>query len=729
MRVLLSANLLVSFCFRGVFLVFLALALAACEPGSSNHRPLFGGAFAKGAERAVVPRSSVFAILQTNENQGTGQSINPDFVNRASQSGNQVTFIGVLEDDTEVSVTEAEQRRNEIELERAGARRLQDGERVEINLQDDPLDFAVDQLLGGLLSVNYVAASPLEGTVTFETREPILASQVPTILRDILASRNLVMKLVNGVYQIGSPAIIEQLEANAAVGNASELATEIITVRNGNLGELAEVVSQILPTGATISAVPSDGVLLVRANPADLPAIRDLVETLISTGAADDLIAIVPLKESAPEQVAASILTYYQNAQTPASRIPVVIPLENQQSLLLGTKTQSAMNNVRKLVRGLDRDLRDSASLRIIPLRHVPATEIAGHLNAIFANGAATAAPQAAAVQAGAENEIDTAVLVPANIRGDSAEAPVEDSVTNAGPAALPANGQVSIVPDERNNALLVFATFKQFKRIREVVRTLDLPLAQVVIEATIVEVDINDALGYGVQFFLNNSDVTLRSSTTITPTDPGQVGLFANFGSSSVNVVLSALQSVTNVRVISSPYLTVLDGKPARLSIGDQVPFLTASTDANSDGTTTTTNQIEVRDTGIILEVTPSVGADNSVLLNINQEVSSVAPGGAEANELTPTIQQRSIQSDIVVQSGKTALLGGLIQDSSTRVKSQVPVVGQIPVVGGLFRQTRNDLVRTELLVMITPRVVRKPSQLENITRQLRGNLVGSSN
>ncbi len=728
MRVLLSANQLVSFCFRAVFLILMGIGLAACDAQTQNRNQLFGGAFAKGAERAVVPRSTVFAILQTSETPGNGQSVNADFVNRASQSGNQVAFIGTLEDDTEVTVTAAEQRKDEIDLERAGARRLKDGERVEIKLNNDPIEFAVDQLLGGLLSVNYVAASPLEGTVTFETREPILASQVPTVLRDILASRNLVMKLINGVYQIGSPAIIEQLEANSAIGNSSELATEIITVRNGNLGELADVVSQILPSGATINAVPSDGVLIVRANPADLPAIRDLVETLVSTGAADDLIAIVPLKESPPEQVAASVLTYYETSQTPASRIPVVIPLENQQALLLGAKTQSAMNNVRKLVRGLDRDLRDSASLRIIPLRHVPAAEIAAHLNAIFGNGAAPTV-QSAAAQADADGDIDTSVLVPANIRGNSANASVEDSVTDAGPAAVPANGQVSIVPDERNNALLVFATFKEFKRIREVVRTLDLPLAQVVIEATIVEVDINDALGYGVQFFLNSSDVALRSSTTITPTDPGQVGLFANIGASSVNVVLSALQSVTNVRVISSPYLTVLDGKPARLSIGDQVPFLTASTDANSDGTTTTTNQIEVRDTGIILEVTPRVGADNSVLLDINQEVSSVAPGGAEANELTPTIQQRSIRSDIVVQSGKTALLGGLIQDSDTRVTTRVPVVSQIPVVGGLFKQTRNDLVRTELLVMITPRVVRKPSQLENITRQLRGNLVGASN
>lgn len=152
----------------------------------------------------------------------------------------------------------------------------------------------------------------------------------------------------------------------------------------------------------------------------------------------------------------------------------------------------------------------------------------------------------------------------------------------------------------------------------------------------------------------------------------------------------------------------------------------MSSSTDAQTDGTTTTTNQINIRETGVILEVTPSIGADNSVLLNIVQEVSSVAPTaeGAAVNDLTPTIQQRTITSDIVVQSGRTALLGGLIQDSQIDITTGVPIVSDIPVVGELFKQTSNDIARTELLVMITPRVIRKPSQLDNITRQLRDGL-----
>ncbi|MEP3669770.1 MAG: type II and III secretion system protein, partial [Roseibium sp.] len=189
---------------------------------------------------------------------------------------------------------------------------------------------------------------------------------------------------------------------------------------------------------------------------------------------------------------------------------------------------------------------------------------------------------------------------------------------------------------------------------------------------------------------------------------------------------VLEALQTVTDLEIISSPYLTVLDGRAARLSVGDQIPYLVQSTNASETGTTTTTNEIEVRDVGIILQVTPNIRADNSVLLNVQQEVSSAQQTGA-GEDLTPVISQRTINSDIVVQSGKTVLLGGLIQSRSEKVTSGVPVISKVPVVGNLFKQTDDVLDRTELLVMITPRVVRRSLQLDSITRLLKGRLIKS--
>ncbi len=663
--------------------------------------------------------------LETGGDQNLGLQINTLFVNRSGVTGlQQDTFLNLELIENDDPAFRAAQVQNIQELGDAGADPFNPNQRVEIRFDEDQLTLVVDQLLGGLLSANYVAATPLVGTVNFETRAPVLRSEIPTILRDILGAQGYVMKLINGVYQIGAPATIEQLELNAAAGASSEFETRVIRIERGNLEEIADVVARILPIGATVSSVPDDGSLIVSASAADITAVVNLVNALVDTGVAQDLVAIVTLQRSAPEAVATAVLSYYDQRGTPRSRTPIVIPLENQQSLMIGARDAATMNNTRELIRGMDRDLRDTASLRIIPMTHLPAAEIAGQLNEIFGGGAA---PNTTLSQP-ASSTPNTSVTVPANIRADNAAETAPSEVELAQAASASPEG-VSIVPDGRNNALLVFATFEQFKRIREVVQALDLPLAQVVIEATIVEVDVNDNLSYGVQSFLNRSNTNIRSAATSTPTDPGTAGFFGSFSSidgSSVDVVLTALETVTDVRIISSPYLTVLDGRAARLSIGDEVPFLTSSTDAQTDGTTTTTNQIDIRETGVILEVTPSIGADNSVLLNIVQEVSSVAPTaeGAAVNDLTPTIQQRTITSDIVVQSGRTALLGGLIQDSQIDITTGVPIVSDIPVVGELFKQTSNDIARTELLVMITPRVIRKPSQLDNITRQLRDGL-----
>jgi general secretion pathway protein D len=167
-----------------------------------------------------------------------------------------------------------------------------------------------------------------------------------------------------------------------------------------------------------------------------------------------------------------------------------------------------------------------------------------------------------------------------------------------------------------------------------------------------------------------------------------------------------------------------VMDGKSARLVIGDQIPFAVASqTQTQPDNSTQPvilTQEIETRDTGVILEITPSIRANNSVLLSINQEVSK-ASASAEKGNLTPIISKRNVTSDIVVQSGRTALLGGLIEDRTDEIETGVPILRKVPVFGNLFKQNTDHVRRFELLVMITPRVVRRSSEIENITRMLR--------
>ena len=281
----------------------------------------------------------------------------------------------------------------------------------------------------------------------------------------------------------------------------------------------------------------------------------------------------------------------------------------------------------------------------------------------------------------------------------------------------------ISIVADARNNALIVRSSFKDFRRINDVVRTLDSAPSQVVIEATILEVNINDALQFGVQAFLQKAGLTTRSSIDGTAQDPGGAGFAAVIsevrGESNVQFVLSALQSATDVKVISSPYLTVTNGGTARLSVGDQVPFVVASQSSSSGGTVTVTQEVSSRDVGVILDVSPNISPTNIVTLDIDQQISSAVNTQTNLGG-NPTISQRSVSSQVNVASGKTVLLGGLIQERSDRGETGVPVASKIPVVGNLFKQTQDTQTRSELLIMITPRVVRNTNQLADLTRQL---------
>ncbi len=291
-----------------------------------------------------------------------------------------------------------------------------------------------------------------------------------------------------------------------------------------------------------------------------------------------------------------------------------------------------------------------------------------------------------------------------------------------------------SIIPDTRNNTLLVRSSYRVYKRIRETVQLLDVPLGQVVIEATILEVKVTDALKYGVQWYLSGNGFTVRNSPGAGVGDSGLTGFVASVeqlaSGVTVNAVIDALDDVTEVSVVSSPYLTVLDRKTARLVVGDQIPFATKSqtTSSSDDNMVNVTNEIVTRDTGVVLEVLPVIRGDNSIELRIQQEISTpVLTSGAP--NLTPTVTTRQITSDVLVYSGRTVLLGGLIQDRTDANATGVPILRDAPFLGKLFEQNSRSDARTEVIVLITPRVSRQAGEVEQITDLLRNHMkIGAS-
>ena len=294
----------------------------------------------------------------------------------------------------------------------------------------------------------------------------------------------------------------------------------------------------------------------------------------------------------------------------------------------------------------------------------------------------------------------------------------------------------VRVMADRINNTLLIHATPAEYERIEGTLKRLDIQRAQVLLEASIVEVRLGDDLEYGLQWAFRGGAGGGRSGTgVIGIADSGALaanGTTANDVSSAftytlrnaagnITAVLSALADKRLLKVISSPSLMVLDNHTAAIQVGEQQPVSTGTVINTSSNYTT--NSIQYKDTGVMLGVTPSVSAGDLVTLDINQMVTDVATASAS---LTPVFMQRQINSKVAVRSGETLVLGGLIKDSTENRKSGVPLLSSLPVVGALFGNHANNVGRTELLVIITPRVLRSDEDARAISRELRDRMKG---
>jgi general secretion pathway protein D len=247
---------------------------------------------------------------------------------------------------------------------------------------------------------------------------------------------------------------------------------------------------------------------------------------------------------------------------------------------------------------------------------------------------------------------------------------------------------------------------------------------AQVLIEATIAEITLTDELKFGVRWFMQKK----AASYTFTDNVSGAISsVFPGFSYAlslaNLSATLNALSTITDVNVISSPSLTVMDNKTAVLEIGDEVPITTQSAVGVLTPGAPIVNSISYKDTGIILSITPRINANGRILLDLAQEVSTVAATTSSGID-SPTIHKRRIRTSVVVNNGEALALGGLIQDSATATRNQVPVLGDIPLIGNAFKQKDNQIGKTELIIIISPHLMRNRNEARQVTEEFRQEL-----
>ncbi|WP_420347305.1 type II secretion system secretin GspD [Pelagibius sp.] len=614
-------------------------------------------------------------------------------------------------------------------------------EGVTLNFVDADLREVIRAVLEDTLDLNYVIDPNVQGRVTLQTSQPLEPEQVLPTLEELLRINGAALVEMEGLFRV-VPADqaglgLPNLSFDGAGGPAvpGGVSTRVIPLRFVSAEELGGLAQSFLANPGNIRVDPARNLLFVTGNRAEISSLLSLISVLDVDWLSGMSFALEPLEAVTPEVMVAELEQILDNPSGPRlGELLRFVPIERMNAVLVVSKQPRYLEEARRWIARLDQGSSNAQRVFVYYVQNRRAEDLADTLGQIFAADTAT-------VSLGSETAIAPG-LTPASLTSDpenegaeppvSLTPPVDTPAAGAGAVsggtALGGAGEIRILADEKSNSLVVLATPEGYRRVEAALRRLDILPLQVLIEATLVEVTLNDDLEYGVRWFLEsgNSSFTFTDAAT----DAGAAVLGSSFpgfsyvfDNDNLRATVNALQGVTDVKFLSAPTLMVLDNETARLQVGDEVPVVTRSSTSTVDDDAPIVNTVEFRDTGVILNITPRVNAGGLVILDIDQEVSEVIETTTSGID-SPTIQQRKLESTIAVQNGETVALGGLIRDRLEENETGIPVLGDIPILGNLFKATDNSATRTELLVLIQPRVVRNQEDARAVTEELRRKL-----
>lgn len=579
---------------------------------------------------------------------------------------------------------------------------------------------AIQQVMGDTLGLNYVIEGNVAGKISIQTVRPVDQRTLLQMLAGALASNGAALINEGGFYRIApQDAVTTTSRVVGYGGNVSDLkvgpGVQVVQLRYISASEMEKILRPIGGEGAIARVDAARNILILKDDSRNIASMLELVDLFDVDYMSGMSFALLPVKNTSAGGLVSELDQMFgAQAGTPMAGLVRFVPIERLNSVLAISAQPHTLDQVQEWIGRLDRSgsLADQ-SFHVVPLQNRAAREVAELLQRTLSDSKqATEGSSTGDVRPGL-----TPVVTEAGATASAAPA-VTVEVT---PVASPAGKPIRIQADEANNSLLILANAEEFQLLQQVVTLLDVTPNQVMLEATIAEVTLRDDLSYGLNWFLESGEFDLTFSNA----DSGAVasdfpGFSALFTGGDGRAVLNAVASVTDVKVLSSPTLMVLDNRTATLQVGDQVPIVTQTAVSTVDPDAPIVNQVELRDTGVILKVTPRVNEGGRVMLDIEQEVSDVIETVTSGID-SPTIQQRKIKTSVAVDNGSTIALGGLIRDRVTEGATKIPLLGDIPGLGELFRSTTKKNERTELVVLITPRVVGGAEDAAKVTNELR--------
>jgi general secretion pathway protein D len=557
-----------------------------------------------------------------------------------------------------------------------------------INMRDaDIRDFT--EQVASISGQTLVVDPRVKGQVTVISQEPLNLSEVYQLFLSVMSTHGYAV-VTQGDQARVVPDADARSVASSSAGGPDALETRLLLVQQTPVAELLPLIRPLVPAHGHLAALPSSNALIVSDKRANIERLIELIAQADRAGSDDS--SFYDLRHAWANDVAAALLESVRRGQAQGgSNTQVIADARTNRLLLLGTP--EARRRLILLAQRLDVPAVRSANTRVIRLRHGDAKVMAQTLGELSAQ------------------------LRP----------PTKDGSSQ--PPLL-------IRADEGLNALVLLAEADIVSQLEDIVRQLDVPRAQVLVEAAIVEMsgDVSEALGVqwaidghggnaigGVNFSNTGLSVgtLLGAISSNVPIDLPD-GAIVGAGNDNFAMLVTALSANSSSNLLSTPSLLTLDNQKAEILVGQNVPFQTGSYTTDAAGANNPFTTIEREDVGVTLKVTPHINEGGTLRLDIEQEISSIAPSTGLASKAVDLVtNKRSIKSTVLADNGQVIVLGGLMQDDVTRSESKVPLLGDIPLLGRLFRSTKDVNVKRNLMVFLRPSVVRDGAGLASLSQQ----------
>lgn len=592
------------------------------------------------------------------------------------------------------------------------------------------LAIAVDQLkleafihtvFGELLAVNYVinaADVDFSQTVSLQLQKPMSARQLFVVTRELLAARGVSITEREGTYYIHKT---DETQKDTALGygrravdvpDIAGVITQIIPVRYNRDIALERVLRDL--TNAKIEELQGQSAYTVQGERREILRVLELMDILDTPSVRGRHVGLLRLTYISINEFLVRLQQLMESEGLPidlakaANRNMVAVPLEQIGAIALFAADEAYLSRARYWASQLDQPKQgDDMQYYLYHPRFARAADLGASVGALLGQSGI-----GGTAQQGGNQRRDTATA--GQTQGQQSRTAAQSNA----PISVQSNERnldLSMTVDERTNSLIFYAKGLDYQKILPMIKRLDVMPKQILLEATIAEVALTDDFKFGVEFALKNGKYDLGTKGAFGTAKLG--GLAFNYASGVDSALANMLATDSRTNLLSRPSLVVRDGVSANLSVGIDIP--TAGQTTINPGTETESTTVVYRKTGVQLTVRPTISAQGLVVLEIEQTVSSAEDGGISVAG-NPSISERALRTEVIAQSGQPVLLAGMMQNNSGGGASKVPVLGDIPLLGNLFKSQNRNSRKTELVILITPKVIDDNSQWQSVRDKL---------